>query len=55
MDRDPYASSGIETGRALEAVGAELLADPVVTRGRTETFAAAPDGIQLTLFTVLDE
>ena len=41
---------------ALEAAGAERLAGPVVTPWRhSNVRLVAPDGMQLTLFTVLDE
>jgi lactoylglutathione lyase len=41
---------------ALEAAGAERLAGPVVTPWRHRNVRlVAPDGMQLTLFTVLDE
>jgi catechol 2,3-dioxygenase-like lactoylglutathione lyase family enzyme len=44
------------TARRLAAGGAELVADPVVTPWRHRNVRLrAPDGMQLTLFTVLDE
>lgn len=44
-----------ETARALEAGGAEVLAEPVVTPwSHRNVRVRAPDGMQLTLFTVLD-
>ncbi|HEX9381660.1 MAG TPA: VOC family protein [Gaiellaceae bacterium] len=49
-------SDSVETAHALEAGGAELLADPVVTPwSHRNVRLRAPDGMQLTLFTVLDE
>jgi lactoylglutathione lyase len=44
------------TARRLVAGGAEALADPVVTPWRHRNVRVrAPDGMQLTLFTVLEE
>ena len=49
-------SDSVETAHTLEAGGAELLADPVVTPwSHRNVRLRAPDGMQLTLFTVLDE
>jgi hypothetical protein len=46
----------VETARALEAGGAKVLADPVVTPwSHRNVRVRAPDGMQLTLFTVLDD
>jgi hypothetical protein len=45
-----------ETAHRLVAGGAEALADPVVTPWRHRNVRLrAPDGMQLTLFTVLEE
>lgn len=45
-----------ETARHLTRSGAELVAGPVVTPWRDRNMRLrAPDGMQLTLFTVLDE
>ena len=44
------------TARRLVAGGAEALADPVVTPwSHRNVRLRAPDGLQLTLFTVLDD
>jgi uncharacterized glyoxalase superfamily protein PhnB len=44
------------TARELAAGGAEVLAEPVVTPwGDRNARVRAPDGMQLTLFTVLDD
>jgi lactoylglutathione lyase len=46
----------VETAQALVAGGAERLAEPVVTPwSHRNVRLRAPDGMQLTLFTVLDE
>jgi lactoylglutathione lyase len=45
----------VETAAALAAAGGEQLAEPVVTPWRHRNVRVqAPDGMQLTLFTVLD-
>jgi catechol 2,3-dioxygenase-like lactoylglutathione lyase family enzyme len=45
-----------ETARALVAAGAQLIAEPVVTPwSHRNVRLRAPDGLQLTLFTVLDD
>jgi hypothetical protein len=49
-------SDSVETARALEEGGAEALADPVVTPwSHRNVRVRAPDGMQLTLFTVPDD
>jgi lactoylglutathione lyase len=46
----------VETAQRLAAAGAEQLAEPVVTPwSHRNVRLRAPDGMQLTLFTVLDE
>jgi lactoylglutathione lyase len=48
-------ADSVETARRLVAGGAETLAEPVVTPwGHRNVRVRAPDGMQLTLFTVLD-
>ena len=49
-------ADSVETAGRLVAGGAEALAEPVVTPWRHRNVRLrAPDGMQLTLFTVLDE
>jgi lactoylglutathione lyase len=49
-------ADSVETAGRLVAGGAESLAEPVVTPWRHRNVRLrAPDGMQLTLFTVLDE
>ncbi len=49
-------ADSVETARALVAGGAERLADPVVTPwSHRNVRVRAPDGMQLTLFSVLDD
>jgi catechol 2,3-dioxygenase-like lactoylglutathione lyase family enzyme len=49
-------NDSVATAQALVAGGAERLADPVVTPwAHRNVRVRAPDGMQLTLFTVLDE
>jgi lactoylglutathione lyase len=49
-------ADSVETARRLVAGGAEALADPVVTPwNHRNVRVRAPDGTQLTLFTVLDD
>ena len=49
-------TDSVETAARLVAGGAEALAEPVVTPWRHRNVRLrAPDGMQLTLFTVLDE
>jgi hypothetical protein len=49
-------ADSVETAGRLVAGGAEALAEPVVTPWRHRNVRLrAPDGMQLTLFTVLEE
>jgi len=49
-------ADSVQTARRLVAGGAEALAEPVVTPWRHRNVRLrAPDGMQLTLFTVLDD
>jgi len=49
-------ADSVETARALVAGGAERLTDPVVTPwSHRNVRVRAPDGMQLTLFSVLDD